>query len=464
MKGRKIFFFVFLILFSFSFIPTVSAEDDTSYLLGVDLLAINAGDFIDGTPGDTIRSLKSSVGGKDLLAFENLGIQSYDEATNTIIYGGIITFGAEANAYTAVLCEDAYPTSGGTNFNKITEHMFLSYQIWKHKNVLDFSCSNPLAIHLYEYQVIGGKDQFYINYREIEFGQRYSHNYDGVLPLEIDIDPGLFLSNIGELEVDGQKFMVPKITSDIKDVKEVMKRAGEVGGYEDRFTGETEGIDEVIVDIVLPPITWSYNVREITNWFNTKMDPVLDAGGIPPPEICPTIQQSVIDTTLNTYSFAGIQDSIEVPYKVHLQPEMKRIPQTIALKYGRFHWWECCNDYRVDPIIETNYYERNVGMHVSNVFVHVDFEIKVEIAMSCKFDAKLSESFLEDPSLLISDRVWSSSIFGTGRVDLQLPSEEPWWMTPIIIIIILFGLYISIKYIIKPYLEDKKAKKSKRGI
>jgi len=279
---NKLFFFFFISLFIFipisSFTPTILAVENTQ-VLGVDLLAINAGTFDDFTSGDSIRTLKSSVGGRDLLAFENLGMVSYDENTKTAVYGGIITFGAEANAYTAVLCEDAYPRSGGTDFDKQTERVFLSYQIWERILLI------PVKV--------GHSHIFSINYREIRYGQLYSHNYDGILPLNIEIDTGLFISKVGELEVGGQTFSVPKMTSDIKSVVEVDKRGGEVGGYEDRFTGESEGEEEVTVEIILPSTAWSFSVKKVTDWFNEEMKPVLTLEDTK----ITSIQQSVVDKT-----------------------------------------------------------------------------------------------------------------------------------------------------------------------
>lgn len=445
--------FFFLIFFSIliltpisSFIPTVLAVENTQ-ILGVDLLSIDTGEFYDSTPEDSIRPLKSSVGGRDLLAFENLGMVSYDEDTKTAIYGGIITFGAEVNAYTAVLCEDAYPTSGGTDFDKITYRRFLSYQIWKHVNILDLPCSNPLSVKYAEKKTFGGQGD--INYREIDFGDLYSHDYDGILPFEITMDTGLFLSKIGELEVGGQTFTVPKITTNFKGVKEVAKRGGEVGSYEDRFTGENEGIHNVSVEIIIAKPVWDSDITEVNDWFNEEMADALIIGDVPLPKDYPTIQQSVKDLTLTEYPTTGIQDSVTIPYKVHLQPELKKIPQTIALKYGHFHWWKCCQYYRQTPFVITNYYERIVGMHVYNVFVHTDFEIKVEVAMSCNFGAELSESFLDDPNLVISDRIWGGALYGAGDYKKVLPWEPSMWdwlIWILVIAIIGVGVYVAYKF------------------
>ena len=446
---NKIQNFFFLFFFNFLIIPFsfVTAIEITEPVLGVDILAVNTGNFRDGTPGDTIRILKSSIGGKDLIAFENKGMISYDEATKTAIYGGIITFGVETNAYTAVLVGDAYPTSGGTNFNKITERMFLSYQIWKHMNLLGLPCSNILSVAFGSKQT--DSKSFSINYREMEYGKLYSHNYDGILPINVEVDTGIFLSKIGELVVAGQTFSVPKMTSDIKSVKEVSKRSGDVGGYADRFTGETDGEDDVTVNIEMKSTVFNFDEQKVNDWFNEKMKPVLTIG-TPKPDR--TVQSSVIDATLNSYDFAGIQDSIEIPYKVHLQPEIYKITQTVTLRYGTFHWWACCNKYRKTPVVVATDYKREVGFHVSNVFVHTDFEVRVEVAMSCQFDTKLSTSFLDDPNLIISDRVWGTTIYGDKDVDVQLPWSDIDWITIIIIIIVV----IVIIYVVYRYLKRRK--------
>lgn len=449
-----LFFFIFIFIPINSFTPYVSAGQ--TQVLGVDLLSISTGTFNDFTPGDTVRPIKSSVGGRDLLAFENLGMISYNEDTKTALYGGIITFGAEVNAYTGVVCEDAYPVSGGSDFNKITYQTFLSYQTWRHANLLGLSCSNPLAVHFAEIKDPDKTFVFQINYREIEYGTLYSHDYDGTLPFKINLDPGLFLSKLGELEVGGQTFTVPTIVSDIRTIKEVAKRGGEVGSYEDRFTGEDEGLDEVMVEVTLSRPSWDSTVNTLAEWFNENMEDALVVDPIPLPEDYPTIQQSVRDLTLNEYPSAGIQDYIEVPYRVHIRPEMKRIPQTIHLKHGNFHWWKCGCGWRQGPTVTTNTYERNLGMHVYNVFVHTDFEIKVDVVMTCEFDAELSESFLEDPNLIISDRIWDGAIYGTSEVKIKLPLPAiEWWMWILIILIVVIAVYIGYK-LLSIYLRSRK--------
>lgn len=449
LSNKFFFFFFFSILILIpisSFTPNVVAVEDTQ-VLGVDLLSIDTGEFYDSTPEDTIRSLKSKVGGRDLLDFENLGMVSYDEDTKTAIYGGIITFGAEVNAYTSVLCEDAYPISGGTNFNKETPQRFLHYSVWKELTIANIGTCEDWYATVYA-SIQTSTSDGHIKYREIEYGDLYSHNYDGILPFKINMDTGLFLSKVGELEVGGQTFSVPKITTNFKGVKEVVKRGGEVGGYEDRFTGGNEGIDEVKVELIIGKPTWDFTVIRLTDWFNREMSDALTIGDIPLPKDYPTTQPSVMDLSLGEYPVAGIKDSVVIPYKVHLQPEIREIPQTIALKYGHFSWWKCHQDYRVAPVVETNTYKRIVGMHVYNVFVHTDFEIKVEVAMSCEFGAELSESFLDDPNLVISDRIWSEAIYGTSETKHVLPwSPDSWdWIVILLVIAIVgIGLYIGFK-------------------
>lgn len=274
-------------------------------------------------------------------------------------------------------------------------------------------------------------------------GSYLQHDYHGSIPITVGIDSGLAYS--GEIEIAGQTFTVPELISDILYTKVVDMRGGECGSYTDFYTDE--GMDSATVTIEVPEGTWSSDTQKQTDWFNNE-----EVGKISRRSNSSiSIQQSVYDLSYKglTLHASGTSNEFSFGLPVHIQPEVTKLRNYFNLKRGGFHWFQCCGEYRKSPWTVDERIIRDVSVSVQNIFVHYDLEMKSDLFMTCQFTGELSQSFLDDPDLIISDMVWDKSIWGDESVHIILPKEKAWWEDLlwfiIIIIIIAVGVYIAYK-------------------
>ena len=237
-------------------------------------------------------------------------------------------------------------------------------------------------------------------------------------------------------------------------------RGGEVGSYEDRYTDEGMGDDGASVTVDIPSGTWSSNTIQLTDWFNSE-----GVGGITKmsndTEI--TAQQSVYDLSYkgDTRHATGASNEFTFDLPVHIQPEVTKTRNYFNLKRGGFHWFQCCGKYRKSPWTVDERITRDVSAHVQNVFVHYDIEMESDLFMTCKFDGEISQSFLDDPNLIISNMIWDKSVWGDEDVHIKLTRENNWWEIIIWILVIAVVIYIAYR-VYKSY-RDKKRGMMKRG-
>ena len=469
MKTSKKFFFL-IFFFSIFLIPIssfVSAGEIADPVVNVDILSVQLGNFQDGTTGDGSGKLKSATGGYDLLSFENMGVVSYSEGEKTIMYRARAKWGFEVNAWTECLYDDIFPF---INILHETKYEFFTV-VYKKKNWIGVPFTTSVQRYYSKFREIdygttksqlpyiaipGGSGGFFGEYSVDVPNSYLKHDYDGNLPITVTIDPGYKFS--GEIELAGQKFTVPTLTSDIINVKITYVRSGEVGSYEDRYTnyaGITNGT--VHIKVLDDEITkLSHGSEKIANWLNDKelgwrlykdvsQDPFQ------------TIQQGLVSKggVGTTFSDPSAYDEMTFGLPVHIQPEVWKDAQILEYNVGKVQYWTQSGTLKpyYGPVTET--YQRDVSVHVQNYFVHYDLEMESDIFMTAQFEGALSESFLEDPNLVISDMIWDNSLLGAHKVDIGLKKEPQWWDWIIWLIIIAIATYIGYK-VLKLFLEFKK--------
>ncbi|KKM86825.1 hypothetical protein LCGC14_1275140 [marine sediment metagenome] len=444
-----IFFFSIFILTPISlFSPYVSGAEGDPVVIS-DFLKVDLIKFNDATPGDTITGPSYIPGGRDLISFENKGILegSYNSETNSFVVWAEVTFGFEVNAWTANLIEDIYPEIVPDSEGK-TAHFH--YRTWKHGQIwliIDVFCE-PWDLVWYTSAI---NEIYYFKYNEVDYGDVYNVNdHDGSIETKIWIDPGRKLS--GETTIAGQTFTTPILEADILDVSIVDMRGGEVGSYNDRYTGIVDGEDEGGVEITtLEPWLYPVTTTKIVNWLNEQ-----DLGWHTPEELTvATIQQGFIDLSFKGADIPGSQEN-EMTFNlpIHLQPEVTKTQQYIPYTYGRIKYYTCCGKLVTWPTVDDKV-QRDLSVHVYNQFVHYDLEVKLDLFMNSEFTAELSESFLDDPNLIITDRMWDATVFGEEPKILLPPPDFPWWMWLLIFLIVAIGVYVGFK-IFKVYMESKR--------
>lgn len=458
MKTNKSKFFFLFLFISLILIPissfsiNVSAAEGDPVVIS-DFLKVELIEFNDDTPGDTKRNLNYMPGGRDLHSFENKGILqgSYDNETNSFVVWAEATFGFEVNAWTACLISDIYPE---IQTEVIREVEYFKYQLKKHIQLPFTGCEDIFGNTNPDDTIYGTKTYKYnFRYREVDYGSIDNlHNHDGSIETKIWIDPGRKLS--GEMTVAGRTFTVPTLEADILDLTIADMRGGVCGSYEDRYT--TAEDDEGGVEFsILEGEYYPGETTKIIDWLIEK-----DIGwgnGSDLPED-PTLGEhdGVCDLTFKGYDFPGSNtNEMTFDLPIHIQPQVTVHRQYIPYTYGYFLYYPCCAKFSGSPIVNDESISRDLSVHVYNIFAHYDLKVKLDLFMDCQFTGELSESFLEDPNLIITDRVWDATVWGQEADVLFEPTDMPWWMWIIIILIVVVGVYIGYKLLSK-YISRKK--------
>lgn len=424
------FFSIFILIPISSFSLFVNAGDVANPIISTDILSVDLGSFQDNTPGDGSGKLDYITGGFDLISFENLGQYGQPNyETGEVIYRAKVKWGLEVNAWTSALFRNIYPN---ININNVEEQIYLSIQYWRHVNCL--------LTGLGHYQ--SSTPTYGIKFYDIDFGSSYKqHDYHGSIPIIVGIDPGLKYS--GEITVAGQAFTVPTLTSDILYTKIVDMRGGECGSYVDRYSNQ--GFSTASVTIKTDPDLFDSGVDKITEDFNEK-----GIGGITKDSNDTVwVQQSVYDLSYkgSTMHASGVSNEQAFSLPVHIQPEVTKLRNYFNLMKGGFHWYSCCGKYRKAVWSVDERIQRDVSVHVQNIFVHYDLEMESDLFMTCRFSGEISETFLEDPNLVISDMIWDQSIWGDEKVEIELIDEGVDWLI-IILVVIIIGVGVYVVYTI----------------
>lgn len=457
----KIFFFILILFLIFipisSFAPFARASEIADPVINTDILSVQLGSFEDSTTGDGSGKLKTATGGFDLLGFENLGVYSYDEDEKTILYRARAKWGYEINAWTECLYDNIFPY---IDILHETSYRFFKL-VYKNHNLI----GQPFT---------SSTQKYYSRFREIDYGTRVlssiatpdsfggwtgesgvtvsnsylKHDYDGVIPVTVNIDPGFKFS--GEIELAGQKFTVPLLTSDIINVKIANVRSGEVGTYEDRYTdfaGITEGTVEITIldDLFTQIVTGSSTICAWLNDQNLGWRVFRDVTSDP----FQTIQQGLISEGCTGQTFSDdnptTYDEINFGLPVHIQPEVTKNAQILEFTVAGVQYWKDSGTLKPYYGPSTETYQRDVSVHVQNYFVHYDLEMETDLFMTCQFEGELSESFLEDPNLIISDMLWDNSLLGAHKVRPGFKKDPMWWDWIIWVIVIIIVVYIAYK-------------------
>jgi len=448
----QFFFYIFFIIPISSFIQQVCGQTTGDQVIISDFLKVDLIKFNDDSPGDTKRNLNYMPGGRDLVSFENMGILegSYNPDTNSFVVWAKATFGFEVNAWSACLITDIFPE---IEIDSITEVMYFRFRTYKHAQLLvPFVGLVCLAYETPYYD--GVDDKYCFKYREIDYGDIDNlHNHDGNIETKIWIDPGRKLS--GEMTVAGQTFSVPKLESDILDLTIADMRGGECGSYEDRYT-DGERDEEYVEFTTLEGEYYVGTTVKVLDWINEKKIGV----GIPINLTGePTLggHDGVFDLTFKGYDFPGTNEN-EMTFNlpIHIQPQVTVKRQYIPYTGGDLKYYPCCGKIKGTPVTWTDSVPRDLSIHIYNVFAHYDLEVKTDLFMDCQFTGKLSETFLDDPNLIITDRIWDTTLWQKTPEYLILPQILPWWMWLLIILIIGVGVYLTLQFIVRPYIQSKK--------
>lgn len=445
-SNKSFFFFLFTFIILSLICPSINvnaAEGDP--IIISDFLKVDLIQFNDNTPGDSVIGLSYIPGGRDLHSFENQGILegSYNSDTNSFVVWAKSTFGFEITAWSACVIENIYPN---IDEDSITDIPYFRYRTWKHGQWPIFGGCEPWGVLYYADAI---DKTYHFRYHEVDYGDVLkAHNHDGNIETKVWIDPGRKLS--GEITVVGQTFTTPTLESDMLDLTITDMRGGECGSYEDRYTSGDDdegGVTFTTID------SWKYSGTTLKTiaWLKEQ-----DIGWHTPEELIETTeQQGIRDLSFKGAIFPGSnKNEMTFNLPVRLQPRITQTSQKIPYTHGDIKYYPCCGMLVVYDVSDDKV-ERDLSVHVYNSFVHYDIEVKLDLFMDVQFSADLSETFLEDPNLVITDRIWDGTVFGQEPNILFPPPDLPWYIWILIIIIIGVGTYMGFKLLSK-YLETKK--------
>jgi len=462
MKTKKTKSIFFLFLFSSIFLLSISPFSiNAKAIISTDDLTIKSnwlytsmGAYADKDPEDWKTNIKYNIGGKDVHAFENYGIVSYDDTE--ILFKSTVQFGFEVNIYLDVDYQDIYP-----NIDEEKEHTL-----------------NFFTIHNRGYFDISLFWEHYdVSYKYMDKGSVYrTHEYDGFIPITVaiqDITPPS-----GSISLNGISFDIPSYTYDIVEVRVDNVRDGEAGAMEDTFTnageitegtvvteylneGDTSGEQQAVKDKINEwELRWTYGpIIKSSNTQNWKKD---------------TEPEGVAYSTI-TYD----QDTpLIFNAPVTLRPEVYQYTQKNTYRTAAI-------DYNVVTGDVTSVWrgpttklapERIVAIHTVNPFIHIEYVVDVTFYANVPSTAELTEAILGDPYLKRGDMIWDTDFTGDYDVTAIFAQYDPIQaffdyvgdllfgsfgaiITMIITIIILVvGLYIFIKIGI-PYIRIRQRRK-----
>lgn len=445
MKAKnKIIFFFFFFIFPFIIISINqvsafgNAFDPQTTTIKANWLYVTPNNFIDSQHYSWEDNLHIASGGEDLLEFENLGIVSSTD--DEVVFKASATFGFEVTAHTSVTFRDRYPN---INLNAMHEEVYFGL----------VDAVDILTTHTNDYS---------ISWNYVDYGSTHANHYSGMLPITVGIKE--LSGNTGSITLNGKTFDTPDYTADILQVKVSNIRSGEVGGYGDVFTN-IAGVSEGLVTLVEMD-DFTTDQGDVIAWYNSRNIGWTE-GSI---EKGQTLQQSIIDGTQGGTTFHNPKPSTIKDFTfdlyTNLQPEVYEYVQYNTIRSARIRYWRwgfyAGTIETLTPPHSDIAPKRVTGVHVTNNFIHWDFNVDVEFYATIQSNAELTQAILDDPYLKMGDMVWDSSFTGDYNVEVPLDKNDFWsildnlfgglfsgalgvltWI--IIIIVVIVALYIFIR-------------------
>ncbi len=423
----KIFF---LLIFSINFLILVAPGKAETRIatptVTVDHLLLTSGDFVHTVSDPDQNQIHVNLGGVDLSDFVNLGMVSYDEVNNQILYKAKTRFSGEITIHTTA---DIQNIDSDFSVNQITDHTYLSVD--KYTWIFD----PARTTHNYK-----------VSYSEVEFDIENSHDYNGYYPITVGIKNTKGFS--GELILGDSKFEMPELQYDVMSVKILDKRWGDIGNKEDYlidFNGNYEG------KLTIEEVTQQNANEKVLNFINNA-----DIGwktGV-----------STGPITIQNYKIGGPQigslmndmdpsaDAFTFHLNTLMRPQITQTKQFYSLTSASI-WWDNLDTWLFSPAGMGFYwgptqksYSRITSVTAKNFFVWYDFSTDIDLYMTVQPDHILSESELQDPFYEQGDWIWDTTFMGdvptlpedTGEWDLLGGIFDIMWMLIIAFAVVVF--------------------------
>lgn len=471
-------------LFALAIIPFASVVVPSRFgTIDYTWIAVSVGEFEDIHTNDGQGRFYVSKGGYQLVDFDNEGIFGVDNATSTVYYRASAVFRFGINAYTLASITDAFP-----NINLNARETKDYVEIYKYPSINVF-CTNPSDPYckFNELQMIYAD----INYRTIDFdttvanvkGEPFSgvdlrvHDYDGNLPITVQLHEDF--GTVAEMEVaEGLTFYNPTMIAEVKKVIVDVTREDVVGDYSDVYKNEQSDFGEVSIyfpETTLASLGSGDRKADVTQ---TIQDMNLGCRLRDRNEGLTVLGGKTGQDFIRAEPVGTIFDNLETTpsysfdLEMRIKPAISYSAQNVDVRWAQIEW--DYQDFPFNPagvwVMEgprTDVYPRYPSVHVTNRYVHQEFNVEVNFIASMQFDPVLGGVILEDPFVRAGDFIWDESLMGTSDYTIvqytPLQDLTDYLLTSVLPIVILIaiigvGIYIFIQVGI-PLIAKKKATK-----
>lgn len=434
-KFQEIFLFIVIVSMlsvgMFNLVPSARADVPSRFgTIDYTWIAVSVDPFEDIHTNDGQGRFYVSAGGYQLVKFTNEGYAGIDNATNTLYYGASAVFRFGINAYTLASITDAFP-----NHNLEARETREYVEIYKYPSI-NIYCRTPSDPYckFNELEIISAG----VNYRTIDFdttvanveGEPFNgvnlkvHDYDGYLPITVQLHEDF--GAIAEMEIaEGLTLYNPTIIAEVKKVIVDVTRQDVVGDYNDVYVNEQSDFGDVSVyfpDDTLPSLGSGDRKAEVTQTIQ-DLDLGSDLGE--KYEGLTVLGGETGQSFIRAEPPGGFFDNLDSTpsYKFNLpmriKPAISYCSQDVDVRWAQIEW-----DYQDLPfnpadvwIMEgprTDRYQRYPSVHVTNRYIHQEFNVEVNFIASMQFDPILGGVILEDPFVMAGDFVWDESLMGTS--------------------------------------------------
>jgi len=425
-------------------------------------LKIEVGQYTDQTTNDGEGCFRITRGGVQLLEFDRGGLLRVDNG-DTLVYEKTAKFQFAVNTFTYVTINDAFPNKN------LDSTMDITYvDVWKYssENILGGGYNNlriiPGTIHVRTIDFDETVDD--VEQQPFENVLMNVHDYQATIPISLSIAEDWTAE---EISFNGFTLTKPQLKSTIKQVVVSAARINTVGDYDDIYLGQD--VQEGSVSVYAPdqqdPSLGSGDrkaeleklIRDLDlGWdYGVRTDGLIVLGGETGQSITYPEQKGVpfYDIDENTEEF-------EFNIYNRIKPEISYATQGIIVRHARLNW-----DYEDIIFSEagvwvydgpnTERYTRIPSVHVTNNFIHQEFEATVKILATVQFDPSLGGNILADPVIQTGDFIWDENTDGITDMDLVVYTPFQDWVDgiiagamPIIIIIAVIAVILIVMFLI----------------
>jgi hypothetical protein len=261
---------------------------------------------------------------------------------------------------------------------------------------------------------------YYQTFNSYDFGQLVPHEFNGDIPLKIDLNPDFYNPSgetIGDVIIGETDYKYK-----VKQIEVTNTGFGRVDKYKDKY----EGAESDSLQVDLQPSD------DIPDKFVDEVEES-NAGAFRRQEITTTAQKGIADPVRH---IGASTDNLEwgsytYNMRVNLEPKVTRTKQDVEKKRLRLEqacrvWgpnkWNRWTDVENSPSKTCPYIQKSA--HVYNYYVKSDYTVKVVFVTDMEIENYQEDpATLQNPDFLSGDWYWNAD--AGGFTNYSMPTESP---------------------------------------